>query len=459
MKTSRYPYRFLARIIIEAQTPLAVGSGDNNVLTDALVATDVNGLPYIPGTSIAGVVRSMIDKELADSLFGFQEGKNGHGSNIIFTEGKLFNSDGLVMDGFCPTTDGSNFLKEYKNLPIRQHTKINDRGTTVDGAKFDEQVVFAGSRFCFEIEMVAENDNKDKTNFEETLKQIRKSTFRVGGGTRSGFGEITIVDIKESCLNLTVSNDLQLYLDKSSNLKESAKWAGWEEPEKWTYDDEQWIKYTLNLKADDFFMFGSGFGDDDVDAVPVKEKRVKWTNGKGEFTEELVLMPGTSIKGAIAHRTAFHYNKLNQRFAGCEGKNAPKVGIDNEAVVALFGKEGENSKDQTRGNVIISDVFAEDILPDKIFDHVAIDRFTGGAVEGALFNEKAICAKDKDFTIIILVHKDAVKDELVKKAFENALRDICKGLLPLGGAVNKGYGMFSGTITCDCNLLNLEEEK
>ena len=92
MKESKYPYRFLARIVIEAKTPLAVGSGDNNVLTDALVATDANGLPYIPGTSIAGVVRSMIgDEQLVNKVLGFQKKKDVEGSKIIFTEAKLLN--------------------------------------------------------------------------------------------------------------------------------------------------------------------------------------------------------------------------------------------------------------------------------------------------------------------------------------------------------------------------------
>ena len=463
MKESKYPYRFLARIVIEAKTPLAVGSGDNNVLTDALVATDANGLPYIPGTSIAGVVRSMIgDEQLVNKVLGFQKKKDGEGSKIIFTEAKLLNENSEVIDGLHILDDKKDeFLKEYHNLPIRQHTKINHRGTTADRAKFDEQVVYAGSRFCFEMEMVAENDVENKTNFEKALEQIFKSSFRIGGGTRSGFGEIDVVEIKESILNLAEPKLLQLYLDKSSNLQDSAKWTGWQENKKETIDDKQWTEYILNLKADDFLMFGSGFGDEDVDAVPVKEKRVKWTNdGKGEIKEEVVLIPGTSVKGAIAHRTAFYYNKLNNRFAGEQGDNKPKVGTQNEAVVALFGKEGESTTDQKRGNVIISDVFADKALQEKIFDHVAIDRFTGGAVDGALFNEKAIYAKDESFKIRILVKKSVLdKDKNIKIAFENALRDICKGLLPLGGAVNKGYGMFSGTITCNNETLNLEEVK
>jgi len=50
MKENKFKHRYLARIIFQATTPLAVGSGEKDIMTDALVATDVNGLPYIPGT-------------------------------------------------------------------------------------------------------------------------------------------------------------------------------------------------------------------------------------------------------------------------------------------------------------------------------------------------------------------------------------------------------------------------
>ena len=168
----------------------------------------------------------------------------------------------------------------------------------------------------------------------------------------------------------------------------------------------------------------------------------------------MVLIPATSVKGAIAHRTAFYYNKINGWFAG--DSNA-KTGSDNHAVATLFGSiDGTKA---TRGNVIISDEFASETFEDKIFDHVAIDRFTGGAIDGALFNEKATNAKGYPFSITILVDNNALQEDAIKIAFENALRDICKGILPLGGAVNKGYGMFHGTLTCNNKSLTLEEEK
>ncbi len=54
MENNKYPYRSLARLIIETVTPLAVSSGEKGLYTDSLVARDVNDLPYIPGTAVAG---------------------------------------------------------------------------------------------------------------------------------------------------------------------------------------------------------------------------------------------------------------------------------------------------------------------------------------------------------------------------------------------------------------------
>lgn len=439
---SGYSHRFLARLVIEAKTPLSVGSGEKNILTDALVATDVNGLPYIPGTAIAGIVRHMIGEESAKSFFGFQGGSNeGHGSEIIFTEARVLNSKGEVVDGMNLDAKDDDLLKYYDKLPIRQHVRINDRGVTTKAGKFDEQVVFAGTRFCFELEMVAKNE--DITNFNLALDQIKNSIFRIGSGTRCGFGEIQVVDLQKRRLDLKKQSELELYLNKSSEL--SMDWSGWEKHDVDSKGAEDWVKYELRLTPENFFLFGSGFGDDEVDMTPVKEKKLDWKDGKGELTEELVLIPASSVKGALAHRVAFYYNKLNDRFVGCTGTKEPKVGNDNEAVQALFGYENQSERKQVRGNLLFSDVI-ECKLNDKILNHVAIDRFTGGAIDGALFLEKTTYGEGHKFTFTILAKSGALSNEKVKQALENALMDICRGLLPLGGGVNRGNGVFKGSL-------------
>src|SRR5574344_1958484 len=116
---SKYQYRYLSRIVIEAVTPLAVGSGERDIMTDARVAKDVNGLPYIPGTSLAGILRHAVgDNNKKSHIWGYQSRKDGRGSQIIFSNANLMDADGSVVDGFANISD---FLGKYLVLPIRQH--------------------------------------------------------------------------------------------------------------------------------------------------------------------------------------------------------------------------------------------------------------------------------------------------------------------------------------------------
>ena len=193
----------------------------------------------------------------------------------------------------------------------------------------------------------------------------------------------------------------------------------------------------------DFFLFSSGFGDEDADMTPVKEERIVWENGKPRFTEACTLIPATSVKGAIAHRTAYYWNKLTHR--SVEEGTALKC-EECEAITKLFGttNSDEESK-QSIGNVILSDVLMEKNST-KVLPHIRIDKFTGGVMDGALFQEKVTLGKGKHIIETLYVNNDALSDTIIKEAFEHALSDICTGMLPLGGGTNRGNGIFTGAL-------------
>ena len=453
---SKYAHRLLARFVIEAETPLAVGSGEKDILTDALVATDVNELPYIPGTAIAGVMRHAIGEERAKEFFGkhVENSKDCQGSEIIFSEAKMIGSDGKVVDGLKTIDfDKDPFYAKFKELPIRQHAKITDKGVTASGGKFDEQVVYQGTRFVFEIEMVSEDKDgapKKLDDFLDVLRELNSQTLRIGSGTRSGFGKIAVKKVVWRKLDLTNSADLECYLNKSSDLSQPFEGDVFDE----AADSDKWVTYELMLQPEDFFLFGSGFGDEDVDMTPVKEEAIGWDeNGKPHFKKNdngdtsCVLIPATSLKGAIAHRTAYHYNRLKERYVdGSDLDKTPKAGRESEVIRELFGYESQDEKFQKRGNVIFDDII-QCSLPEKVLNHVSIDRFTGGAIESALFDEKVLFGNGKSFTTKIMVDKTALdKDPDYRIAFECALKDLVDGTLPLGGGVNRGNGCFGGSV-------------
>lgn len=449
----KYTHRYLARFIIEAATPLAVGIGDGNIMTDRLVATDVNGLPYISGNALAGVLRNAItasvDENEIDQLFGFQNKDKGLGSRLILSSAQMIGPDGIAIDGIQSVDFNHEFYQNFTELPIRQHVRISHKGASEDRGKFDRQVVYKGTRFCFEMELVGTGD--DKQIWNKLLSQFCKPGFRMGGGTRKGFGEITIPEYREKEIDLT--EDLQTYINKTSGLNDSL----WNEitPVTPKPNESDWIKYEIKLTPDDFFLFGSGFGSGAADMSYVTEKIIIWKNNNGSFSDEKVLVPASSVKGALAHRIAFQYNKSAEITAEKienEAKATDKtfdevartyVGENNPAVRKLFGFSA-NNEDGQRGNVIFSDLHLNNKANPKLLNHVAIDRFTGGAMDGAFFSEEVVGSKEP-FTLICLVN-DGVEQKYLD-AFDSTLKDLCTGMLPLGGGSMRGHGCFTGTIT------------
>lgn len=461
MSEERYNIRHLARIVLQAETPIAVGSGEKDVETDARVIKDVNGLPYIPATSIAGVLRHAMgesEESNTSEVWGYQlKGSKsaGKGSRLIFTGANLVDADGKVVDGIL--SEQSAFHSRYHSLPIRQHAKINHKGTTEDGGKFDEEIVFKGTRFCFEVEMLAMGSNPKSDYFKALLSHIASETLRIGGGTRSGFGEMRVVSCKTR--TLTFPDGLKEYIEKSSSLSDDSFWVDVDDIIPEGADKKDFVKETLTITPLDFFLFGSGHSDDDADMTPVSESCVVWKgNYKGEFENNNILIPATSVKGALSHRVAYHYNLLKGIFSDSKDvKIEEHVGKKNFAVRVLFGNEGDGTKGgATRGNILISDIIEKKgNQPDKLLNHVAIDRFTGGAIDGALFTEKVTDEHDHKFQLDVVVDRETVKTiakddaPFVFQALDAALNDLCHGLLPLGGGVNRGNGVFEGLRMAD----------
>ena len=450
-------YRFMARIVIEAKTPLNIGSGNKGIKSDSLVLRDINGLPFIPGTTIAGLLRHTLGSD-EEKYMGSQE----MGSPLIITDGKMLDDEGTVLDGILSQEKlNSSFLANFRQLPIRRHAKISHRGTTLKGGKFDEEIVMKGTRFCFEMEMLSDNNEDGK--FKELLKTLNSDTFRIGSGSRSGFGEIEVVGSQSQYKTIDLTDEIQRdwYLKKSSSLSE--EWTDAETITLKKSSTKDWTTYTLELNPVDFVLFGSGIGNDKADMTYVRESFVDWSTKPATVKdrERVILIPASSVKGALSHRLAFHYNKIKGIFADTlkEGEKIDDfVGKNNEAVKAVFGSEGDkdaNGKIQNkkRGNVLISDIIQEASVSSKVLNHVSIDRFTGGAIDGALFNEETLYAKGLSFELKLMVSGSAFDDKDVKEAFENTLKDLCSCMLPLGGGVNRGNGCFEGTIKRNGELI------
>lgn len=454
--------KYLARIVFEAETPLHVGSGSSDLTLDAPINCDANGLPQINGSSLAGILRSSFsdDEKIREKIFGFQNNSKGEGSRLVVSNAHLIYEGGKVVEGLMTDDEmtKSKYLKAMQAyaLPLRDHCRIDDKGTAADKGKFDNCVLPKGVRFMCELELT-ENDEDLSADWEKLLQVVSSDTFRVGGKVRSGLGRLSVVKLTKQVFDFNNGKDAESYLDRSSSFNAAA--GEWENGRS-SGNSDNYLCYTLDIKPENFFTFGSGYGDEEVDMTPKKEKVVDWNGDNPKISEAKILVPASSIKGALSHRTAFYYNRLVGNFAG-KVKSEDVTGTNNEAVKALFGYDKQGKAESGKPEVAAGKVFFNDMLipckdEEKIFNHVSIDRFTGGAINGALFDEK-VCGNSVEVEpdkfkpleiepLKIYVKKSAFEGNVnVREAFENALDDICTGMLPLGGSTMRGHGCFTGT--------------
>lgn len=367
------------------------------------------------------------------------------GSQIKISSAYLILEDDKVAEGLNPGFDLSKYKKYFEDLPVRQHVRITHKGVadTKNNGLFDNEVVYKGGRFLFEVEL--KGNGEEENLWDEFLKELYSPLFRVGQGTRNGYGKLKVKSIHSKIFNLRKDQDFSGYLHfnpllnaVNSTLKSDTGKM-----------DNNLAHYQLEIKPESFFSFSAGYGDQEVDNIPATEDVITYENGKLTIKKGLTLIPGSSIKGALSHRTAFHYNKFNGYFADkySDQKFIEFIEANNDAVYELFGAElGHDVKDGIRGKVILNDVLIDDANNDKIFNHVAIDRFTGGAMDGALYSEKVSYFEDKDKEIKLDIWVENGIKESYLEAFEEALKDVCKGLLPLGGMTTKGHGVFTGKL-------------
>lgn len=506
--------KYMARFKAETNTPMGIGSGRGGLLNDRLVARDANGLPYIPGTSLAGVIRHELERDgdlqsQVDELFGYQMGQDGQGSRIVFSPGLLVaDNNQIVLESLQKVDFEHAYYSRFKHLPERDHVRIGHRGTAEKHGKFEEELVHKGTRFLFEIEL--EGTDADEPMWEAILNILNHPAFRVGAGTRKGFGQLRILSCVTKKFNLKEKNDLLGYLGKSSSLNSNVdKWKPFQNA---NTSMANWKHFQIRLTPENFFLFGAGHGNKDADVIPKKEAYFVWGNN-GPTLKEHYLIPATSLKGIIAHRVAYHYNRLTgktiestrmqsnriefdiqaalrafdldyaiddinfssnstewkkieaqidsmsidqsvdwQEFVEQldEDNDSTELGLrlpvgeNNLAIKTLFGyAKTENSG--ARGKVIFSDLYLEqDKTTSKHFNHVALDRFSGGARDGALFTQE-VAAFAHEFTLDIYVESDALVDNRIKESFEEALNDLTTGALQLGGSATKGHGVFAGT--------------
>jgi len=468
----------VAHVVVETRSGLSIGSGVSRTGRDLEVVRDAYNLPTIPGTALAGVLRDVYSNTRADlantladpsEIFGFAGKSAGEGARscLEISYGVLHGSDDCpLVDPLSRKQDGDPlakwFLEDFDaKTPVRHRVRINGRGVADAGGrgKFDRDVVPAGARFTFELSFW--HDGSKSAIWEHLLASLDHPSFRLGGCTKAGFGACRVIRVKSGDFDLSTDEGLAAFARVSPSLAVldcPALNPRAVAPTMSTAADH--TTYELTLRLIDFWRVGQGQNpirasggvkDPDpikdgaeADVSPYTEPVIVWKPEGGEITTENLLVPGSSIKGALRHRAAFHYDRLCSRLIGRDDPFDANATDHHPAVLDLFGSiPGKDSAAKPRrGRVIIDDVLvplAGNVEGLQTLMHNSVDRFTGGVRDKILFSERL--AFKGSFSVKITILKGASEaTENADKALDLAIADLKSGRLPIGAASGRGHG-------------------
>ncbi|KST66165.1 RAMP superfamily CRISPR-associated protein [Mastigocoleus testarum] len=176
---------------------------------------------------------------------------------------------------------------------------------------------------------------------------------------------------------------------------------------------------------------GQASSDRAPDVVHLKSKR----SGSDDLKP---ILPGTSLAGVLRHRGERIINTLKQNINQNQNQDQNQnTNIINE----IFGFSDENTK-QAKASRLIVDEAEINNTTDLVQNRIAINRFTGGALYGALFDEQPIFGNDETRLVIKLELRQPKDSEIGLLLL--LLKDLWTSDLPVGGTSSIGRGRLQG---------------
>ncbi|NOU05580.1 MAG: hypothetical protein HOO99_05290 [Hyphomicrobiaceae bacterium] len=332
----------------------------------------------------------------------------------------------------------------------RDNVRIDGDTGAVDGrGKFSRAAVPRGTRFTFEVSLAS--DVSVNPDWSDLLSVIANG-FRIGGATRRGLGRVCVKTVSSQTFELDKDDQYQAYCNYQ---RDPAAVAAASKDISSTIARSPTGAHILELqvKAVDYVRIGQskeplalGHAARPPHQIPRHETVIVWSKSQGATLQELrVVVPGSSIKGALRHRVQFHLNCLNGSFAD----HAPADRMPDEpSLKSVFGfvadrSRGENGKAQA-GIISIDDVFLDKDPIIGLMMHNSLDRFSQGTRDGVLFSEELLF--ETPLSLCIEISAAAQIDPKVREALRLALDDFSEGRLAIGGGAAKGHGYFKKNV-------------
>jgi CRISPR/Cas system CSM-associated protein Csm3 (group 7 of RAMP superfamily) len=413
------------RIVIEGQltleTPTNLGNGETLGPTDMNLLRDPvdPSKALLTGTSIAGALRSYL-----------REVRHGYGERSPKTS-PVISLFGVRREG----DDGAQSLlivddarsEDPAAVEIRDGVRIDPvTGTALEGAKFDIELLQAGTTFPLRFELLIP-ESKDEATLKQALAQalhgFEEGEIPLGARKRRGFGRCHVDGWQVTTYDLTTPDGIVAWLQEDGNLTQPfdtvAEGLGVALP-------KEDARHRFDLDAT-FSLDGSllirAEAQSGADAGHLRSPRPG--NEK-----PVPVLPGTSLAGVLRHRAL--------RIAHTLATDGQGVTLVEE----IFGRSPtEDDKSLTASRVAVQETVVENVRP-LVQTRVKIDRFTGGAYPTALFSEEPVFGGPDSRVKVKLTLRNPKDYEVGLLLL--LLKDLWTGDLPVGGERSVGRGHLQG---------------
>lgn len=435
--SERIVQKIIINVPVHTLSPLRIASGMDDGLVDILILKNKQGKPFIPGTSIAGVLRNEIaalyNDDVAEKVFGNIDDEAGNQSminisDVILSNAVLNHRDGVAIDTFT--------------------------GVGKTGAKYDYEGIDRGAEGELKIEFtVRELDFRNnftsiskhpefsqvKTQYVDvaaSVADLLTKGIKIGSLTAKGYGKFAS------------KKHVEIAVFDFANRDAADAWLKYIEdgsvPKHIYFGDAGFIqaKAVNDLEMTIGFSLQSSMIIRDFETAKEIKQKVKNSKQPNVGLEAVQLksgddyvIPGTSIKGVLRNRAK---KILTVLYKGEEGK-ADKI------INKLMGFADKKSACKSR--LSVDEVYiATDLLKNIKQTRNRINRFTGGTIDSALFAEEPVWQpKENKYAATIQMNVKISECSKVEAGLILlVLKDMWLGNVPIGGGKSVGRGVLLG---------------
>lgn len=415
-------------LAVEFPAGLAAGEGrERNILS---VARDGADRPVLRGSSLAGALRHAYERDHDDASQFF---------GLSLTESQHLEAPGEPSTLCVPDIP----LRAAAVPGIRHHNRIaRHSGRVADKALFSLEACPPGTTAEIVLWMSGSEQPEAEFEFLTTIAGLVAGGLKVGGNTARGIGRMELSSpARLKTFEFGGVEGYAEYLDAHQCWRADGTSPGGTELEPRAEEGVLEVSFTLTIPRGQDLLVGDGQGLD----FEIEPQMVTDADG-----EDCWRLPGSSLRGV--------FRDWITRLAVREGEaafDAPKE-LGPRALEDIsgdeIGKAGVTGADEVRcpvsrlfgtlhqaGRLHIADsVCRQREEQAQLRTHVAVDRVTGGARDGALFSNQVLtCPPDRPVEFAVRVRVEQ-PDEREARWLATTLKALDLGLIRVGSSKAAG---------------------